>query len=92
MRYVLRVPYPKNRCHSQPGGRVQEEMGLSAAASARCTVWKSSVMAYLMVIVWSGESPPSCLHAGVSGARVEATAVVVEEWQWSRGRGEGGCY
>lgn len=24
-------------------------------------------MAYLMVIVWSGESTASCLHAGISG-------------------------
>lgn len=45
------------------------EMCLSAAVSLRCTVWKSSVMAYLMVIVQSGESPPSCLHAGIWGAQ-----------------------
>lgn len=43
-------------------------MSLSAAVSARCAVWKSSVMAYLMVIVRGGERPP-CLHAGICGVQ-----------------------
>lgn len=64
-RYVLRIPYPRTgvtiRPEQGPG-----EPGLSAAVSVHCTVRKSSVIAYLMVIVWSGESPLACLHAGVS--------------------------
>lgn len=43
------------------------QTSLSAAVSVRCSVWISSVMAYLMVIVQSGDSPSSRLHAGVSG-------------------------
>ncbi|KAM7405220.1 hypothetical protein PAMP_012499 [Pampus punctatissimus] len=80
LRYVLRAPYPKTSVtvRLDQGSR---EMGLSAAVSVSCTVWKSSVMAYLMVIVWAGDSPPSCLHAGVSGVCVQATAVAVEEQQ-----------
>lgn len=52
-------------CHSQIGAA---QMSLSAAVSARCAVWKSSVMAYLMVIVRGGERPP-CLHAGICGVQ-----------------------
>lgn len=43
-------------------------MSLSAAVSACCTVWKSSVMAYLMVIVQGGERLP-CLHAAICRVR-----------------------
>lgn len=58
---------PKPVSQSEHGSRLERgsgEMDLSAAVSVCCTVWKSSVMAYLMVIVWRGESP-SCLHAGI---------------------------
>lgn len=52
-------------------------MSLSAAVSACCAVWKSSVMAYLMVIVRGGERLP-CLHAGICrGSGVEASAAAV---------------
>lgn len=42
------------------------EMGLSAAVSVCCSVWKTSVMDYLMVIVWSGDGPSSCLPRDIS--------------------------
>lgn len=62
---ILRAPYPEKV--ADRASRDSGELGLSAAVSVCCTVRKSSVMAYLMVIVWSGESPASRLHAGISG-------------------------
>lgn len=67
----MRAPYPtKAESQTEHRGRLEWDSGeldLSAAVSFCCTVRKSSVMAYLMVIVWSGESTASCLHAGISG-------------------------
>lgn len=65
-RYVLRGlgTLGNQRCSQTAAG----EMSLSAAVSACCTVWKSSVMAHLMVIVRGGERPP-CLHAGICGVQ-----------------------
>lgn len=71
MRYLFTSRYdPRglpsgNQCRSRIAAA---EMSLSAAVSARCAVWKSSVMAYLMVIVRGGERPP-CLHAGICGVQ-----------------------
>lgn len=69
-RYVLRGLGTRgslgNRRRS--GRTAAGEMSLSAAVSACCKVWKSSVMAYLMVIVRGGERPP-CLHAGICGVQ-----------------------
>lgn len=61
---------------SLSGHHCRRERGtaLSAAISVCRGVWKSSVMAYLMVIVQSGENPQSCLVS--VEFRLEATAVV----------------
>lgn len=60
-------------CRERTGNRRSSqtaagEMSLSAAVLARCSVWKSSVMAYLMVIVQGGERRPR-LHAGICGVQ-----------------------
>lgn len=81
VRYLLVRPGSGPGCLREAALQSQTaagEMSLSAAVSACCTVWKSSVMAYLMVIVQGGERLP-CLHAGICRRfRVEASAGAVE--------------
>lgn len=69
-------------------GQGSGEMGLSAAVSVCCTVWKSSVMAYLMVIVWSGESPllSACWYLGGLEWRRQ------RQQQWRGGWGRCWCF
>lgn len=73
--YLFVCRYVNERTGNQRSSQTAAgEMGLSAAVLACCTVWKSSVMAYLMVIVQGGERLP-CLHAGIC---VEAAAAALE--------------
>lgn len=55
-------------CPTPEDWEASAEMSLSAAVLACCAVWKSSVMAHLMVIVQGGERRP-CLHAGICGGQ-----------------------
>lgn len=64
IRYEFIRPSSGSRSCRNSSVTVRAERSLSAAGSPCHTAWKTSVIAYLMVIVWGGEIA-SCLHAAI---------------------------